>query len=96
MSQNTDTGDSLYRKDPKVYPRDVKGKFARLRNLAVFVLLGLYYLSNPLGHAGWLLNDKKNDSAPAKAKITLTYKNYVVNKGIPDSRFQNNKPDAAK
>jgi cytochrome c oxidase accessory protein FixG len=44
MSQNTDTGDSLYRKDPKVYPRDVKGKFARLRNLAVFVLLGLYYV----------------------------------------------------
>ena len=44
MSQKTDTGDSLYRKDPKVYPRDVKGRFARLRNVAVFVLLGLYYI----------------------------------------------------
>ncbi len=36
--------DSLYRKDPKVYPRDVRGRFARLRQLAVWVLLGLYYL----------------------------------------------------
>jgi cytochrome c oxidase accessory protein FixG len=44
MSQTTDTGDTLYRKDPKVYPRDVKGKFARLRNAAVFLLLGLYYI----------------------------------------------------
>ena len=43
MSQMPDEGDSLYRKDPKVYPRDVKGKFASLRKLAVFVLLGLYY-----------------------------------------------------
>ncbi len=36
--------DSLYRKDPKVYPRDVRGKFAAWRQIAVFVLLGLYYL----------------------------------------------------
>jgi cytochrome c oxidase accessory protein FixG len=43
MSQDTDAVESLYRKDPKVYPRDVTGKFARLRKLAVFVLLGLYY-----------------------------------------------------
>ena len=43
MSQMPDEADSLYRKDPKVYPRDVKGKFASLRKLAVFVLLGLYY-----------------------------------------------------
>jgi len=39
-----DSGDSLYRKDPKVYPRDVTGKFASLRKLAVFALLGLYYI----------------------------------------------------
>ena len=44
MSQQPDTGDALYRKDPKVYPRDVKGKFASLRKLAVVALLGLYYL----------------------------------------------------
>ena len=44
MSQKMDTADTLYRKDPKVYPRDVKGKFARLRKLAVVVLLGLYYI----------------------------------------------------
>ena len=44
MSQKPDTGESLYRKDPKVYPRDVKGRFARLRNLAVVCLLGLYYI----------------------------------------------------
>jgi cytochrome c oxidase accessory protein FixG len=43
MSQMQDAGDSLYRKEPKVYPRDVKGKFDRLRKLAVFALLGLYY-----------------------------------------------------
>ena len=44
MSQKQDTGDSLYRRDPKVYPKEVKGRFARLRNLAVVVLLGLYYI----------------------------------------------------
>ena len=44
MSQDQAAGDSLYRKDPKVYPRDVKGTFASLRKLAVFVLLGLYYV----------------------------------------------------
>jgi len=44
MSQMQDSGSSLYRKDPKVYPRDVKGSFASLRKLAVIVLLGLYYI----------------------------------------------------
>ena len=44
MNQKHDAGDSLYRKDPKVYPRDVKGTFASLRKLAVVVLLGLYYI----------------------------------------------------
>jgi cytochrome c oxidase accessory protein FixG len=43
MSQKPEAGDSLYRKDPKVYPRDVKGRFASLRKLAVVALLGLYY-----------------------------------------------------
>jgi len=38
------TGESLYRKEPKVYPRHVTGRFARLRLIAVWVLLGLYYL----------------------------------------------------
>jgi len=52
MSQKPDTGESLYRKDPKVYPRDVKGKFARLRNLAVVVLLGLYYILPWVNWAG--------------------------------------------
>ena len=36
--------DSLYRKEPKVYPRRVKGRFARLRDMAMYVLLGLYYI----------------------------------------------------
>src|SRR5210317_2198693 len=44
MSQAQDDSASLYRKDPKVYPRDVKGSFDSLRNLAVFFLLGLYYI----------------------------------------------------
>lgn len=52
MSQEPDTGESLYRKEPKVYPRDVKGKFARLRNLAVVVLLGLYYILPWLNWSG--------------------------------------------
>ena len=44
MSQKQDAENSLYRKDPKVYPRDVTGSFASLRKLAVVVLLGLYYI----------------------------------------------------
>jgi len=43
MSNSQDASASLYRKDPKVYPRDVTGTFASLRKLAVIVLLGLYY-----------------------------------------------------
>jgi cytochrome c oxidase accessory protein FixG len=43
MTPQPDAGEPLYRKDPKVYPRDVTGTFARLRKLAVFALLGLYY-----------------------------------------------------
>ena len=39
-----DTGESLYKKEPKVYPRDVSGRFDRLRKISVFVLLGLYYI----------------------------------------------------
>ncbi|RFF27138.1 MULTISPECIES: cytochrome c oxidase accessory protein CcoG [unclassified Wenzhouxiangella] len=34
----------LYVKQPKVYPREVKGRFARLRVIAAWVLLGLYYV----------------------------------------------------
>jgi len=40
----SDTGESLYRKEPKIHPRQVKGRFARLRVIAVWVLLGLFYL----------------------------------------------------
>jgi cytochrome c oxidase accessory protein FixG len=39
-----DAGDSLYAKQPKVYPREIDGRFARLRTIAVFVLLGLFYV----------------------------------------------------
>ncbi len=34
---------SLYQKQPKVYPREQDGKFARLRKLAVILLLGGFY-----------------------------------------------------
>ena len=34
---------SLYAKHNKVYPREVTGRFASLRKLASFVLLGTYY-----------------------------------------------------
>ena len=36
--------DSLYHKEAKVQPRTVTGKFARLRVLSVYILLGLFYL----------------------------------------------------
>ena len=35
---------SFYAKHEKIHPRDVSGRFSRLRRLAVFVLLGLFYL----------------------------------------------------
>ena len=44
MADNTANSDALYRKEPKIYPRQVKGRFARLRVLAVWALLGLYYV----------------------------------------------------
>ena len=34
----------LYRSEEKVYPREVKGRFATLRRIAMFVLLGAFYL----------------------------------------------------
>ena len=37
-------GDSLYLAEAKVYPREVSGRFARLRALSVWVLLGIFYL----------------------------------------------------
>src|SRR3546814_19468997 len=37
-------GDSLYVSERKVYPRDVSGRFDKLRKLAVFWLLGMYYV----------------------------------------------------
>jgi len=33
----------LYRSEQKIYPREVKGRFATLRRLAMFVLLGMFY-----------------------------------------------------
>ena len=36
--------ESLYAAQPKVYPREIDGRFARLRLSAVFVLLGVFYL----------------------------------------------------
>lgn len=44
MSTHEINVDSLYRKEAKVYPRSVKGTFARLREISVFILLGLFYL----------------------------------------------------
>jgi polyferredoxin len=39
-----DAGDSHYVSERKVYPRDVSGRYDRLRKVAVFWLLGMYYL----------------------------------------------------
>ena len=41
---SADIEDVLYQKRQKIYPREVHGVFARLRTLAVFALLGLYYV----------------------------------------------------
>ena len=38
-----DVEQSLYAKREKIYPREVHGKFASLRVLAVVVLLGIFY-----------------------------------------------------
>ena len=38
------SGQSLYVAQEKVYPREVEGRFARLRTLSVWALLGIYYL----------------------------------------------------
>src|SRR3546814_12141143 len=35
---------AMYQSERKIYPRDVHGRFARLRKLAVWVLLGLFSL----------------------------------------------------
>src|SRR4249919_2995385 len=39
-----DGGGAMYVSERKIYPRDVDGRFQRLRIIAVFVLLGIYYL----------------------------------------------------
>ncbi|WP_440222177.1 cytochrome c oxidase accessory protein CcoG [Dokdonella sp. MW10] len=39
-----DGGGALYAKEPKVYPREVTGRFQRLRVASVFWLLGMFYL----------------------------------------------------
>ena len=52
MSQTRGAGESLYRKEAKVYPRNVKGTFASLRKLAMVVLLGLYYIVPWINWAG--------------------------------------------
>jgi cytochrome c oxidase accessory protein FixG len=39
-----DAPTSFYEAHKKIYPREIDGRFQRLRNLAVWVLLGLYYL----------------------------------------------------
>lgn len=41
--QEASANGGLYAKSEKIYPREVRGRFARMRTLAVIVLLGLYY-----------------------------------------------------
>ena len=43
---------ALYRSEDKIYPREIKGRFATLRRLAMFVLLGLFYGGPWLSWAG--------------------------------------------
>ncbi len=46
------TDGGLYASEKKIHPRDVDGIFDRLRTWAVFILLGLYYLSPWLQWSG--------------------------------------------
>ena len=43
---------ALYRSEDKVYPREVKGRFATLRRIAMFLLLGMFYFGPWLTWAG--------------------------------------------
>ncbi len=43
-SDNSSTVIDLYVRSEKIYPREVRGLFSRLRVITVWVLLGLYYL----------------------------------------------------
>jgi cytochrome c oxidase accessory protein FixG len=49
-----DTSESLYEAQKKVYPREIAGRYARLRTTAAWVLLGLYYLN-----AWWQWNGRQ-------------------------------------
>jgi polyferredoxin len=42
--QLADDGQSMYVSEKKIHPRDVDGRFQRLRAIAVWVLLGMYYV----------------------------------------------------
>lgn len=44
LLEGTGEDSGMYAAREKVYPREIKGRFQSLRKLAVFVLLGLYYL----------------------------------------------------
>ncbi len=39
-----DTDGGMYQSERKIYPRDIDGRFQRLRKIAVFWLLGMYYV----------------------------------------------------
>ena len=46
QAQPADTGTSeLYAAHQKIYPREVRGRFTRLRVLAILTLLGIYYVT---------------------------------------------------
>ena len=45
QAQPSDESVSLYAAHEKVYPREVFGRFARLRNLATVILLGIFYIT---------------------------------------------------
>jgi len=50
----SETPESLYEAQKKIYPREIAGRFARLRIIAAWVLLGLYYLN-----AWWQWNGRQ-------------------------------------
>ncbi len=50
--RRTKEGESFYAKHKKIYPRRVKGRFATLRVLAMFLLLGLYYVLPWIDYGG--------------------------------------------
>jgi len=72
LSENSN---GLYVAEGKVYPRSVRGRFTRLREIAAFVLLGFFYLGPWLRWDGrqailgaWILERRVHAASPCERR----------------------------